>query len=86
MFKCKACPCKDAHIAALEGEIKHLRSLILPTNAFPSIGLREADALLSGHQNMIEITEEEQDQIIKGQKEMEDTLRERDNLLTGNYV
>jgi hypothetical protein len=82
MFKCKACPCKESHIQSLKDEITSLRKLVIPAQSssfeLPIIQL-EADAILSGNQESIKITEQDL------QKEEFRIFNEASSILSGTY-
>jgi hypothetical protein len=83
MFKCKACPEKDARIKELKEQILYLRSLVLPVNDpyNPPLIEQEADKAMSASDQPIVATEEQYEEL----KKLDDTLSERDKLLSGNY-
>ena len=80
MFRCKVCVEKSLRIADLKEEIKVLRSLTIPSNDPNDISSEslEADAILSGRQDVITIKELPKDDI-------SEELAERDRILSGTY-
>jgi len=81
MFKCKACECRQKTITVLEEQNEFLRSMLQPKPA-NELNNIEADAMLSGHSEVIEIkTTSEQVE----EAEISEELRERDLLLSGSY-
>lgn len=76
--KCKACPCKDAHISSLKEEIDNLRRLAMPPmQVLPSEEQSGVDALLSGNHEM------PQDQATRDAQEA--MLAETDRMFAGTY-
>lgn len=74
--KCRVCEAHTKHIDSLRSEVESLRRLALPqTNSLPMIEM-EADAILSGRQDQIEIPSYEEQRKI-------DT--EASQLLSGSY-
>jgi hypothetical protein len=85
LFKCKVCAEKDRRIADLQEQIKFLRSYQTPSHP-TQVEARdlEADSLLSGKNDVIEITGHN----IAAETESEnvdDVISERDRILTGTY-
>jgi hypothetical protein len=79
MFSCKSCQQRDRLIAAQEAQIAFLRSLIsTPSSQEVSVTALEADAVLSGNQNVIEIDAD--DSVL-----MDEADSERSRLLSGTY-
>lgn len=81
MFNCKRCKEKDLRILDLKEQMSFLRGMVSPPhdpNKIPTSAL-EADAVLNGHQHIIHVeAEPEEDE--------EDTvIRERDRVLAGTY-
>ncbi len=55
MFKCKRCSEKDLRITDLKEQISYLKNMLTPeTNGVPT-SLMEADAIMSGRQDVIEL-------------------------------
>lgn len=83
MFKCKVCAEKDQRISDLKEQIAHLRQQIaLPSNdpeTVPALAL-EADAIMSGHQHVIEIKDTELPEDDSDAEQLE-----RDRILSANY-
>lgn len=74
--KCRVCEAHLKHIQSLQSEVQSLRRLALPqNNQLPLVEL-EADAVLSGHQDQIEIPSFEEQQKIDS---------EASQLLSGSY-
>lgn len=71
---------KDARISDLKEQIELLRSLAIPPQSQNRVTLQEveADAVMSGYQDQIELTSEQL-------KELEEQEAERERLLSGNY-
>ncbi len=69
-----------AHILDLQCQIENLNKLVFPKNATLDIPLVqiEADAIISGHQEAVDLTEEEKRQI-------EEIDSEAAQLLSGTY-
>lgn len=80
MFKCKACPEKDAHVASLRNEIEHLRSLLnTPAPSYPLTSTAlEMDGLLSGQIHTIEIPDTDM-------SDEDAVASEASQLLSGTY-
>lgn len=79
MFKCKVCIAKDSHIQDLRNQISDLRGLVLPKQApVPPDNVIEADAMLSGHQDIIESDPE-------AVSLAEEIQSERERILSGTY-
>jgi len=80
-FKCKVCEEKDRRIAELKDQIAHLRLLVYPVN----------DALAPTSDDVVPVqTELATDKDIEKFKEqqlleLDTVLRERDQLLSGQY-
>lgn len=67
-----------AEIGQLSLRLEDMRALIMPRNYSTTIQNLEADGVLSGQQEMIELTEAEQ-------AEYDATISERDRILSGTY-
>lgn len=78
MWNCKACQQRDRHIAALEAQVAFLKDMVAPPASTPLIAL-EADAVLSGNQEVIEIP----DAVELSQAEEE--ASERARILSANF-
>jgi hypothetical protein len=72
------CVAKDAHITSLQAEIEMLRRLALPTNNTLPIIEFEADAVMSGSQEQINLDEIDT-------KQHEEIAAEAARLLSGSY-
>lgn len=83
MFKCKVCAEKDKRIAAIEAEVLFLRSLVNPpvNNAVIPDEVQEANGILDVLDQPIQV----QTHSAATLEEVEEILRERDNILSGNY-
>lgn len=82
MFKCKSCPCKDAHIADLQKTIEFLKRQLQPSPNLPSVNL-EANYVMDGaNSEQIEVFEE-----VSAEKarEMEKVSSEETAILMGEY-
>lgn len=75
MFRCRVCQEKDARIADLKTQIAYLSRLATPDNSGIPLVHLEADAILSGSQEIIEVD----------QSKVDETISERDRLLSGTY-
>lgn len=73
-FSCKVCSEKDKRIDDLKGLLKIFTA---STQADPEQTALEADALMSGHQEVIEITSESED--------AEEEALEADRIFSGTY-
>lgn len=80
--KCKACEAKDAHIADLKVEIKHLRSLTFPTQAQQSLPVLtiEANKVLDADQEITEVSAD-----AETEEERLAIQEEADRLLNASY-
>lgn len=78
MFQCRLCQEKDFRIQDLKEQILDLRSLSFPKlgAAHSTLTVLEADAILSGSEEMIPVVND---------AEAEEIERERDRILSGNY-
>jgi hypothetical protein len=84
IFKCKACGAKDEHIATLKSQVADLQKLVFaPQAALPSLANTEMNAVLDGQVHAIELDESNMSEAQL--KELDDTLREASNILSGNY-
>lgn len=81
MFKCKVCPEKDQRVKDLKEEIRHLRSQLnfASTANYTNI---EANSILSGSQQVIDVTVEPTPDEIRALKEAND---EANSILFGTY-
>lgn len=78
-FKCKICAERDKQIELLKSHIAAIERFIVPVNsAIPTTQELEADAILSGHQQVIEIPDEDY-------AAADEILSERDRLLSATY-
>ncbi len=70
----------EARIADLKAEIGALRTLVLPSSRpyHIPVGQLEADAVLSGTQDILQLTPEQS-------QEQDEILAERDRILSGQY-
>lgn len=81
-FQCKCCPVHEARIQDLKTQIEDLKRFALPYNQVkPSLLEMEADAILSGHQDIISLNKEEE----SDDSDLFELSRERDRILSGNY-
>lgn len=80
MFKCKVCAERAARIEDLKKEIDYLRNFAFPPQHELSARSLEADAVLSGKQDIINM---DLDEPAPAQKAEED--RERDRIFSGSY-
>jgi hypothetical protein len=81
LFKCRVCEEKDRRIVDLKSQLDDLRRLVLPPNhsaGFIHPISVEADAILSGQQEPITLSPEQE-------KEFDELQREADAILAGNY-
>lgn len=83
LFKCKACGCKDEHIASLKAEIAYLRVAFGVTTSDPTILNLEAQKMLDGALSpIIEIIEPSKDK----HKEMLKVQREAEMIFSGAEI
>jgi hypothetical protein len=80
IFRCRVCSEKSARISDLQAQISYLKSLLSP-NTDVSASQLEADAVLSGRQDVIELHREEP----PAPAEEFDIESERDRLVAGTY-
>ena len=93
MFKCKACPSHEKHIADLQEQIGYLRTLIFPKVDMynPPLIQREADAILSGSNQPLEVAKSQakeskaMHEIDPEDPSPEEIIAERDRILSGTY-
>jgi hypothetical protein len=84
LFSCRVCAEKDKRIADLKEQIVDLKALCSPDNSSlndEAMTNLEADALMSAHQQIIEIPSFEE----QAARAAEQEIRERDRLLNNTY-
>lgn len=85
--KCKICIEKDKRIHDLKVEVELLRTHVFPENDVYTqpIATREADAIIGGNSQKIEVPEEQTGELAKLREETLKILEERDAILGGTY-
>jgi hypothetical protein len=80
LFGCRGCDAHQAHINSLLSEIESLRKLVYPssTSNDATVDNIEANAVLNGHQDIITIASDKEQEFIE-------TQYEADRILSGNY-
>lgn len=81
--KCKVCQEKDKRIAELRDQILHLRSLVYPVN--DGLTISKPDEFETIDQNLYVMDQEMVDLQQQQQEELEEVIRERDRILSGQY-
>lgn len=84
---CAVCAEKDKRIEELREQVAYLKTLTIPENnpALLPLVTREADAVISSSQEIINVPVEQKEEYEKYMREREDAMSERDRILSGQY-